>query len=93
MEEDFSSLVSRHDTWLKEVLDRHRSSFDSLLSSIDGITSKVSECETRNNEIVNQIAQLDALIEEERGKWKQRLDVEKNAMNERVSQMYTTNQP
>lgn len=88
MTEDYSSIVAQHDKWLQDVQSRHNMAFDGLLSSIDSLGAKVADCESKNGEIVNQIKQLDALIEEERSKWKLRLDSEKAAMSERVAKLY-----
>ena len=88
MTEDYSSIVAQHDKWLSDVQGRHVAAFDGLLSSIDSLSLKVSDCEAKNAEIVDQIQQLDALIEEERSKWKLRLDAEKSAMQDRVAKLY-----
>ena len=48
-------------------------------------------CESKNQDIVNEIKQLDDFIENERSRWKRRLDSEKNAMQTRVQHLYTTN--
>ena len=88
MTEDYSAIVDQHDKWLSDVQGRHAAAFDSLLGSIDSLSLKVSDCEGKNAEIVDQIQQLDALIEEERSKWKLRLDAEKSAMQNRVAKLY-----
>ena len=88
MKEDYSSVLEQHDKLLSDLQIRHASAFDGLLGSIDSLSLKVSDCETKNAEIVGQIQQLDALIEEERSKWKLRLDTEKSAMQDRVASLY-----
>ena len=88
MTEDYSSIVDQHEKWLIDVQGRHAAAFDSILGSIDSLSLKVSDCEGKNAEIVDQIQQLDALIEEERSKWKLRLDAEKSAMQNRVAKLY-----
>tara|TARA_B110000208_G_C11500056_1_gene332846 strand:- start:25 stop:282 length:258 start_codon:yes stop_codon:yes gene_type:complete len=70
---------------------RHTSAFDGLLKSIDMLSTKVINCESKNQDIVNEIKQLDDFIENERSRWKRRLDSEKNAMQTRVQHLYTTN--
>jgi hypothetical protein len=47
------------------------------------------DCENKNNDIVTEIKQLDDFIENERSRWKRRLDSEKLAMNNRVQSLYT----
>lgn len=91
MNEDYSSIVDANEKWLNEMQARHAKAFDGLLGSIESLSQKVSDCEDKNEEIVSQIQQLDALIEEERSKWKLRLDAEKSAMQERVASLYDSN--
>ena len=89
MTDDYSSIALQHDTWLRDVQSRHTTAFDGLLKSIDGLSSKVHDCESKNNDIVNEIKQLDDFIENERARWKRRLDSEKAAMQTRVQSLYT----
>jgi len=89
MNEDYSSIVSQHDAWLQDVQGRHTTAFDGLLSSIDMLSTKVLDCENKNNDIVNEIKQLDEFIENERSRWKRRLDSEKLAMSNRVQSLYS----
>jgi hypothetical protein len=46
------------------------------------------DCESKNNDIVKEIKQLDDFIESERARWKRRLDSEKSAMQSRVQSLY-----
>ena len=45
-------------------------------------------CQAKNTAIVQQMGQLDKMIDEEKNKWKQRLEREKAAMTNRIANMY-----
>lgn len=45
-------------------------------------------CQAKNTAIVQQMGQLDQMIDEEKTKWKQRLEREKAAMTNRIANMY-----
>lgn len=50
--------------------------------------NRVASCQTKNTSIVQQMGQLDQMIDEEKTKWKQRLESEKQAMTNRIANMY-----
>lgn len=90
MSDDFSNLISLHDDWLKNMQTAHQDAFRGMVNAIDDLGSRVGACQEKNNQIVDQMNLLDALIEEERVKWKQRLDSEKSAMTNRIASMYNS---
>ena len=86
--DDFNNLISLHDDWLKNMQTAHQDAFRGMVNAVDDLGGRVSACQEKNNQIVDQMNMLDALIEDERMKWKQRLDTEKAAMTNRIAKMY-----
>ena len=70
MSDDFSNLILLHDDWLKNMQTAHQDAFRGMVNAIDDLGSRVGACQEKNNQIVDQMNLLDALIEEERVKWK-----------------------
>ena len=91
--DDFNNLISLHDDWLKNMQTAHQDAFRGMVNAVDDLGGRVSACQEKNNQIVDQMNMLDALIEDERMKWKQRLDTEKAAMTNRIAKMYADTNP
>jgi len=53
----------------------------------------MSECQEKNSQLSNRINDLDTMIEEERRKWRERLDHEKKQLLNRSFAQTTTATP
>ena len=87
--DEFSNLIALHDDWLKNMQESHQDAFRGMINAIDDLENRVASCQAKNTSIVQQMGQLDQMIDEEKTKWKQRLDSEKQAMTNRIANMYS----
>ena len=87
--DEFSNLIALHDDWLKNMQESHQNAFRGMINAIDDLENRVASCQSKNTSIVQQMGQLDQMIDEEKTKWKQRLDSEKQAMTNRIANMYS----
>ena len=87
--DEFSNLIALHDDWLKNMQESHQDAFRGMINAIDDLENRVASCQSKNTSIVQQMGQLDQMIDEEKTKWKQRLDSEKQAMTNRIANMYS----
>lgn len=82
---DFSSLFASHEEWFKKATARRAQTFAGLQEAISDLCGSMQSCETRNNGIVQQISELDAIIDEERLKWQGRLEKERRLLEKEKS--------
>eukprot|EP00949_MAST-11_sp_MAST-11-sp1_P003630 g3630.t1 len=85
---EFATVLDQHDNWVNGLKAKQKEAFGNLTRTIDLLDERVAACKEKNTAIVGQLTKLDNLIEEERLRWKQRLDAEAAAMNDRISKMY-----
>jgi len=85
---DFSHLFEKHDMWLREVNARRQEHFHDLTTRMNELTNKLESSEAKTNEVIQRLTQLDALIDEERLKWKNKLAEEKKQAAENLTKLY-----
>ncbi|KAH0570713.1 hypothetical protein SS50377_26999 [Spironucleus salmonicida] len=73
----FRDLFDKHEQYFKAVAEKRDESFKKLGDAIGQAQREIQNCRERNQRIRTQIRELDDLIDQERNKWKDRLDVEK----------------
>lgn len=83
--EDFSQLFATHEEWFRQATARRADTFSGLQSAVGDLCKTMTACESRNNAIVQQIGELDAIIDEERLKWQARLDKERSLLEKEKS--------
>lgn len=77
--EDFEELIKRNDEYFTRLLASQAETFDSLTDMVDALTKKLNDSTKSSNDLVSKLSELDELIDEEKRKWKQQNEAEKNA--------------
>lgn len=77
--EDFEEMVKRNDEYFARLLSSQADTFDSLTDMVDSLSKKLMESTQCANDLVSRLSELDDLIDEEKRKWKQQYEAEKNA--------------
>eukprot|EP00768_Dysnectes_brevis_P003622 gnl/Dysnectes_brevis/2577_a3106_1959.p1 GENE.gnl/Dysnectes_brevis/2577_a3106_1959~~gnl/Dysnectes_brevis/2577_a3106_1959.p1 ORF type:complete len:191 (+),score=13.66 gnl/Dysnectes_brevis/2577_a3106_1959:95-667(+) len=76
----FSEMFARHDAYFKSVVAKREQSFSKLEEALESAAKEIGDCKERNARLRGQISELDQLIEEERRKWRERLEQEKKSL-------------
>ena len=85
---EFQALFQSHENWLQNIKGRQEEAFDVLNKSLNALGERMANAHEKSSEVVRRLTALDGLIDEERRKWKERLEMEKREMSERVQAMY-----
>jgi hypothetical protein len=77
--EDFDELVKRNDEYFARLLSSQADTFSSLTDMVDALSKKLNESTQSSGDLVSKLSELDDLIDDEKRKWKQQHESEKNA--------------
>lgn len=77
--EDFDELVKRNDEYFARLLSSQADTFSSLTDMVDALAKKLTESTQSSGDLVSKLSELDELLDEEKRKWKQQNESEKNA--------------
>jgi hypothetical protein len=91
--DSFAEMFARHEQYFKQVMRQREETFRKLETSITAASREMSECQEKNSQLSNRINDLDTMIEEERRKWRERLDHEKKQLLNRSFAQTTTATP
>eukprot|EP00769_Ergobibamus_cyprinoides_P000698 gnl/Ergobibamus_cyprinoides/1703.p1 GENE.gnl/Ergobibamus_cyprinoides/1703~~gnl/Ergobibamus_cyprinoides/1703.p1 ORF type:complete len:187 (+),score=63.49 gnl/Ergobibamus_cyprinoides/1703:129-689(+) len=80
MPANFSDMFSRHQAYFEQVVRQREASFKKLETALTSAASEITQCQERNAKLSQQIVALDNMIEEERRKWRERLESEKKGL-------------
>lgn len=75
-----ADAFAQHEAQFRQVLKAREETFRKLESSLAQTADEIRQCQTRNSELNGKVRELDAMIEEERRRWKDRLDAEKKQL-------------
>eukprot|EP00698_Gefionella_okellyi_P002893 TRINITY_DN12757_c0_g1_i1.p1 TRINITY_DN12757_c0_g1~~TRINITY_DN12757_c0_g1_i1.p1 ORF type:complete len:249 (-),score=58.03 TRINITY_DN12757_c0_g1_i1:57-803(-) len=78
--ESFTEMFARHEQYFKQVMKQREETFKKLEGSIASAAKEISICQEKNSKLSQRISDLDNMIEDERRKWKDRLEAEKKTM-------------
>lgn len=78
--EEFSHLFATHEVWYKQASERRQATFAALNTAVTELTTKAADSEARTAGLLDRIAELDSLIEDERCKWEEKLREEQAAL-------------
>lgn len=59
---------------------RRGETYRGLQATVTDLSRRLIDCDARNVSIVKRVAELEAIIEDERAKWAQRLEQEQSAL-------------
>ncbi|GKT18848.1 hypothetical protein ADUPG1_011389, partial [Aduncisulcus paluster] len=76
----FADMFHRHDAYFRQVVKQREESFRRLETSLNAAAQEISVCQEKNTKLTQRIVELDNLIDEERRKWRERLDAEKKSL-------------
>lgn len=77
--DDFDELIKRNDEYFTRLTSSQADTFDSLTDMVDALSKKLNEATQCSNDLVSKLSELDDLIDEEKRKWKQQNENEKNS--------------
>lgn len=77
--EDFEELKKRNQEFFSRILSTQEETFDNLCEMVEGLSKKLTDSSNSSNDLVKKLTDLDEFIDEERRKWKQQNEAEKNA--------------
>lgn len=80
----FSEAFARHEQYFKEVMSQREETYKRLEKSIGNTASEISACKDKNDSLSSKISELERLIDEERRRWRDRLEAEKTALQMKV---------
>ncbi|CAL6088161.1 Conserved_hypothetical protein [Hexamita inflata] len=75
--DSFKDLFEKHEQYFQQVSEKRDESFRKLADAIAHAQKEIQNCRERNGKIRGQIRELDDLIDQERKRWKERLEIEK----------------
>eukprot|EP00708_Paratrimastix_pyriformis_P004560 GAFH01003455.1.p2 GENE.GAFH01003455.1~~GAFH01003455.1.p2 ORF type:complete len:150 (+),score=45.99 GAFH01003455.1:459-908(+) len=78
--ESFNEMFARHEHYFKQVMRQREESFKKLESAMQAAAQDIHQCQEKNAKLSQRIMDLDGLIEEERKRWKERLEAEKKTL-------------
>lgn len=78
--ESFNEMFARHEHYFKQVMKQREETFKKLESAMQSAAKDIASCQEKNAKLAQRITDLDALIEEERKRWKERLEAEKKTL-------------
>jgi len=78
--ESFNEMFARHEHYFKQVMKQREESFKKLEMAMQAAAQDIRQCQEKNNKLSQRIVDLDGLIEEERKRWKERLEAEKKTL-------------
>ncbi|GCA62869.1 hypothetical protein KIPB_006323, partial [Kipferlia bialata] len=73
----FQEMFARHDAYFKQVVQQREESFKKLEGALSAASQEIAMCREKNSKLTQRIVELDNVIEEERRRWRERLDSEK----------------
>jgi hypothetical protein len=76
--EDYNELFKRNEDFYRKLTTNRNESFQVLQEMVEQLGKKVQSATQRSNDLVTSLQQLDELIDEERRKWKQQNELERN---------------
>eukprot|EP00762_Andalucia_godoyi_P007428 ANDGO_07860.mRNA.1 putative SH3 domain protein len=75
-----SDTFAQHEVQFRQILKAREETFRKLEASLQATADEVRQCQGRNADLGGKIRELDSMIEEERRKWKDRLEIEKKQL-------------
>lgn len=78
--ESFNELFARHEHYFRQVMKQREDTFKKLEQAMQAASKDIASCQEKNQKLAQRIADLDGLIEEERKRWKERLEAEKKTL-------------
>jgi exonuclease VII large subunit len=76
--EDYNELFKRNEDFYRKLTSNRNESFQVLQDMVEQLGKKIQSTTQRSNDLVSSLQQLDEMIDEERRKWKQQNELEKN---------------
>eukprot|EP00771_Trimastix_marina_P001139 gnl/Trimastix_PCT/2186.p1 GENE.gnl/Trimastix_PCT/2186~~gnl/Trimastix_PCT/2186.p1 ORF type:complete len:271 (+),score=58.07 gnl/Trimastix_PCT/2186:35-814(+) len=78
--ESFNEMFARHEHYFKTVMKQREETFKKLELNMSSAAKEIQQCQEKSAKLTQRIVDLDRLIEEERKRWKDRLDAEKKTL-------------
>jgi len=71
--EEFSQLFSSHEEWFRAATAKRQDVYKQLVSEASDIARSLQESEARSAAVVSRMTELEALIQDEKRRWSEKL--------------------
>eukprot|EP01027_Heterolobosea_sp_BB2_P010326 GEZU01015164.1.p1 GENE.GEZU01015164.1~~GEZU01015164.1.p1 ORF type:complete len:226 (-),score=48.41 GEZU01015164.1:18-695(-) len=73
----YTESFMRHEQFFKQVMKQREETFKKLEKSIMTTQKEIAQCQEKNAHLADRIKELDKMVEDERRKWRERIEAEK----------------
>jgi hypothetical protein len=77
--EDYGEMFRRNEDYFLQLQASRADTFSTLSEMVDALATRVNDNTEANGTVMGRIGELDALIDEERRKWKQKIETDKSS--------------
>lgn len=85
---DLTKLFATHEGHYAQVVGEREQEFAAFEDSVDTVTKTMAQLQEKNQDVVTKVMQLEAQVQQQREKLKQRIHDDNQRMNSRFAQLY-----